>query len=162
MNRTKQRLNYSLLYYKKLFQRKMEMLLMKHLKKKSTHISQMLKNTTQEFRKLMLILINETVKQSKIPQNWKNSIVSMIPKKQHSSSNPNDYRPISLTSCLGKVAERPMLLKIKEFMHKNQIIIKQQSGFRHRRQTKDNIFHLTQKAIETLNRGKRMCTIFLT
>ena len=81
----------------------------------------------------------------------------MIPKKQHNSSNPKDYQPINLTSCL---AERLMLTKIKEFLDKHKIIIKQQSGFRQKRQTKDNIFHLTQKAIETINREKRMCTIF--
>ena len=53
-----------------------------------------------------------------------------------------------------------MLIKIKEFLKKNKIIIKQQSGFRQKRQTKDNIFFLTQKAIETINRKKRMCAIF--
>jgi hypothetical protein len=53
-----------------------------------------------------------------------------------------------------------MLIKVKEFLDKNKIIIKQQSGFRQKRQTKDNIFFLTQKATETLNRGKKMCTIF--
>ena len=42
----------------------------------------------------------------------------------------------------------------------NNTIIKQQSGFRRGRQTRDNIFHLTQKALETVNRGKKMCTIF--
>jgi hypothetical protein len=85
----------------------------------------------------------------------------MIPKKQNNSSNPRDYRPISLTSCLAKVAERLMLTKIKEFLDKNKIIIKQQSGFRQKRQTKDNIFCLTQKAIETLNRGKKCAQSFL-
>jgi hypothetical protein len=58
------------------------------------------------------------------------------------------------------VAERLMMIKIKEFLVKNKIIIKQQSGFRQKRQTKDNIFFLTQKAIESLNRGKKLCTIF--
>ena len=53
-----------------------------------------------------------------------------------------------------------MMIKIKEFLVKNKIIIKQQSGFRQKRQTKDNIFFLTQKAIESLNRGKKLCTIF--
>jgi hypothetical protein len=53
-----------------------------------------------------------------------------------------------------------MMIKIKEFLDKNKIIIKQQSGFRQKRQTKDNIFFLTQKAIESLNRGKKLCTIF--
>lgn len=140
-------------------------IVIKNLNKKSTSgedkISNlMIQNTTQEFRKIILHLINETVKQSKLPKNWKSSLISMIPKKQINSCNPKDYRPISLTSCLAKLSERLIMIRFKEFLDKNKITIKQQSGFRQKRQTKDNIFFLTQKAIETLNRGKRMCTIF--
>ncbi len=39
----------------------------------------MIQNTTKEFRIIILRLINETVKQSTIPQSWKNSVISMIP-----------------------------------------------------------------------------------
>jgi hypothetical protein len=53
-----------------------------------------------------------------------------------------------------------MLAKTKEFMEKNNIIIKQQSGFRNKRQTRDNIFYLTQKATESFNRKKNMRAIF--
>ena len=53
-----------------------------------------------------------------------------------------------------------MGLKLKEFLKENKIIIKQQSGFRERRQTKDNICFITQKAIEQFNRGKKVCAIF--
>ena len=49
-----------------------------------------------------------------------------------------------------------MLSKTKEFMEKNNIIIKQQSGFRNKRQTRDNIFYLTQKATESINRKKNI------
>ena len=120
----------------------------------------MIQKTSQEFRKIILYLINETVKQSKIPQQWKNSVICMIPKKQKNTGNPKEYRPISLTSCVAKLAERLMLSKTKEFMEKNNIIIKQQSGFRKQRQTRDNLFFLTQKATESVNRGKKMITIF--
>jgi len=122
--------------------------------------NKMLQNTCQEFRKIILNLINETVKQAKIPKEWKNSVISMIPKKNKNSSNPKEYRPISMTSCIAKLAERLILSKMREFMDKNNIIIKQQSGFRKQRQTRDNLFHLTQKATETINRGKKMCSIF--
>jgi hypothetical protein len=84
----------------------------------------MLLNSTQEIRSIILQLINESVKQSKIPKSWKNSLINMIPKKNFNSSSPKDYRPISLTSCLAKLAERLMLLKIKEFLDKKGIIIK--------------------------------------
>ena len=120
----------------------------------------MLKNTSLEFRKIILKLINQSISQSKIPQEWKQSTITMLPKKQSNSSNPKDYRPISLTSCIGKLAERLILIKIKCFMDSNNIIIKQQSGFRKKRQTRDNILFLTQKALESTNRGKKMCTIF--
>ena len=72
-------------------------------------------------------LINKTDNFSSISQLWKNSTITMIPKKQNDSNNPKDYRPISLTSCLAKLSERLMLMKIKEFMAKNNITIKQQS-----------------------------------
>ena len=120
----------------------------------------MIQNTTQDFKKILLHLINETVRQARVPQRWKESMISLIPKKKQQSSNPKDYRPISLTSCLCKLAERMILAKLKEHLEKNHLIIKQQSGFRKQRQTRDNIFHLTQKALETLNRGKKMCAIF--
>jgi hypothetical protein len=56
-------------------------------------------------------------------------MITMIQKKLKNSSNPKDYRPISLTSCIGKLAERLMLIKIKDFMEKNNILMRQ-SGFR--------------------------------
>jgi hypothetical protein len=117
----------------------------------------MIQNTSQELRHIILKLNNETVKQSKIPQERKNSIINMIPKKNKNSSNPKEYRSISLTSCVAKLAERLMLSKTKQFMEKNNKIIKQQSGFRNKRQTHDNIFYLTQKATESINRKKNMC-----
>jgi hypothetical protein len=99
-------------------------------------------------------------KNKKIPQEWKNSIFNMIPKKNKNSSNPKEYRPISLTSCVAKLAERLVLSKTKEFMGKNNIIIKKQSGFRNKRQTRDNLFYLTPKATESINGKKNMCIIF--
>jgi hypothetical protein len=53
-----------------------------------------------------------------------------------------------------------MGLKLKEFLKMKKIIIKQQSGFRECRQTKDNICFITQKTIEQFNRGKKVCAIF--
>ena len=120
----------------------------------------MLKNTNQNFRILILKLINLTIKQSKLPTSWKESIITMIPKKQVNSSNPKDYRPISLTSCLAKLAEKLIAIKLKDFLDKNKLILKQQSGFRKNRQTRDNIFHITQKIIESFNRKKKVCAIF--
>ena len=84
----------------------------------------------------------------------------MIPKKVSNSCNPKDYRPISLTSNLAKLAEKMISRKLKEFLTQNNIIIKQQSGFRNHRQTKDNLLFITQKILEQFNRRKRVLAIF--
>ena len=45
-------------------------------------------------------------------------------------------------------------------MDSHHLIIKQQSGIRKQRQTRDNIFFLSIEALESLNRRKKMLTIF--
>ena len=84
----------------------------------------------------------------------------MIPKKVAKSNNPKDYRPISVTSCLGKLAERLLRTRLYDYLNKNNLLIDQQSGFRKYRQTKDNLFHLIQKTTESFNRKKKVCAIF--
>jgi hypothetical protein len=41
-----------------------------------------------------------------MPEAWKVAVITMIPKKTANSTDPSDYRGISLLSCLGKLAER--------------------------------------------------------
>ena len=84
----------------------------------------MIKNSNFYFKKLILHLINLTVEQNIMPQGWKESPITMIPKKKANSDNPEDNRPISLTSNIAKLAEKLIAIKIKEFLGKNKIIIK--------------------------------------
>jgi hypothetical protein len=53
-----------------------------------------------------------------------------------------------------------VLININEHLSKNKIIIKQQSGFRAHRQTKDNLFYLCQRNVEAFNRKMKNCVIF--
>ena len=84
----------------------------------------------------------------------------MIPKKNVELDNPKSYRPISMTSCLAKLCEKLILNRIKKFLKENNIIIKQQSGFRAHRQTKDNLLFLLQKIQETFIRKKKVLSFY--
>jgi hypothetical protein len=119
-----------------------------------------LKSLSPEFKMLLVKLFNESLKQSVVPSSWKESSIKMIPKKTLNSKDPKDYRPISLTSCIAKLCERLILKKLNEFLENKGLIIKQQSGFRRQRQTKDNLAYLTQKIIESFNRRKKVLSIF--
>ena len=57
----------------------------------------------------------------------------MIPKKDKKSDDPYEYRPISLTNCLGKLVERLIKHRTYEFLEKTNFIGPLQSGFRDKR-----------------------------
>ena len=58
----------------------------------------------------LLLIINKTWKTGNLPKSWKTAQVTPILKKGKPAGNPKSYRPISLTSCIGKVAERMIRL----------------------------------------------------
>jgi hypothetical protein len=62
----------------------------------------MIKNSSNNFKNIRVQLINLTAELEKLPQCWKESVITMIPKKKVNSDNPKDYRQISLTSNLAK------------------------------------------------------------
>jgi hypothetical protein len=80
--------------------------------------------------------------------------------KKDGKKDPKNYRPISITSCVARLCERFILIEINEHLKENKIIIKQQSGFRSFRQTKDNIFAICQRSLEAFNTKNKNCVIF--
>jgi hypothetical protein len=116
--------------------------------------NRLLKNLSAEARTRILTLFNLILSSSKLPNAWKESKIHMIKKKADSHSTLKSFRPISLTSCLCKLNERLIQTRLLDFLNKNNTIKAIQSGFRRHRQTKDNIFFLVQKALETFNRNK--------
>ena len=108
--------------------------------------------------KVLCVLINRSV-DSGIPLEWKVAKIIMIPKGE-SGPDPEKYRPISLTSCLGKLVERLVKSRLYKFLEDSGIIVKQQSGFRNNKGAADNLVFFTQKISETLNKGKKACGIF--
>jgi exonuclease III len=116
--------------------------------------NRLLKNTSTEFRARLLILFNSCLRSGTLPSAWKRSNVRMLKKKADSHSSVKNYRPISLTSCICKLYERIIQTRLATFLKENNVITNVQSGFRKHRSTKDNIFFIVQKALETFNRNK--------
>lgn len=74
----------------------------------------------------------------------------MFPKKGITSILKN-YRPISSTPCTTKLLEKIMHKRMDNHLIDNNIIIKQQSGFRKNRQTRDNLIFMIQKYLKHLD-----------
>ena len=116
------------------------------------------KKMPETYRYVVLKLINLSIK-TELPQAWRQASITMIPKKGK-PSDPTNYRPISLTSCLGKLAERTIKERLYKYLELNNILLKQQSGFRNNRGASDNLILFTQKISEAFNEDKKACGIF--
>lgn len=74
----------------------------------------------------------------KIPREWKTAIITPIFKKGV-SSEPSNYRPVSLTSVFCKLMERVIALDLINYLNNHKLINKQQHGFLKNRCTDTNL-----------------------
>lgn len=87
-------------------------------------------------------LFNCLFRYSHVPSQWKQAIVVPLLKNGKPPSEPGSYRPVSLTSCLGKLFERVIGARINWFVETNGIPHSSQAGFRPKRSTVDHIIQL--------------------
>lgn len=105
-------------------------------------------------------IINLSLKQAIFPNICK--IATVIPiHKKGDKSDMNNYRPISLTSNLGKLIEKTIKARITNFLEKFNFFAANQYGFRAGRNTQDAITHLTKLLHDDLDNGLRPICIYL-
>ena len=85
----------------------------------------------------------------------------MIAKEKVNLHDPGNYRPLSLTKCIGKLMEMIILHRLVYFLNIHNIISNFHSGFREKRQTTDNLLYLSQKAFEAFSEKKMMCGVVM-
>lgn len=88
-------------------------------------------------------LFNACIKLSYFPSSWKNASIIPIPKPNKDHSNPANYRPISLLSCLSKIFERIILIRLNKHIRENEIIPNTQFGFRAQHSTSHQLLRIT-------------------
>ena len=65
-----------------------------------------------------------------VPSLWKKAIVVPIMKADKDPTSTTSYRPISLTSTMGKTMERIINARLNWLLETNNIIANEQAGFR--------------------------------
>ena len=83
-------------------------------------------------------LFNELMHVGEVPSIWKTANVTPI-FKNGSSSNPRNYRPISLTCVCGKLFESGIKLVLNYYLHRHGFISDSQHGFLQGRSTTSNL-----------------------
>ena len=90
----------------------------------------MLKGVSKSLQisKPLCILMNRSFDEGIFPDTWKLSNVIPIFKKAD-KSQPCNYRPVALLSCIGKLQERIVFKDMYNFLIENNLLYKYQSGF---------------------------------
>ena len=110
---------------------------------------------------VLLKLINLSWEKGELPQIWKNAHLVPILKKGKNPAEPKSYRPISLTSCIGKIAERMINRRLYWYLESTGQLGKNQAGFRRGKCTEDQLFRLTQGIQDGFQNKKHTLAVFV-
>lgn len=106
------------------------------------------------------LLFNKSMTLGQVPSLWKMSNISAIFKGKGDKQIPSNYRPISITSCLGKMLEKIIFKYLYNYLDAFQILTKFQSGFRPKDSTVNQLLEIYHTIIENLDKGKEIKFIF--
>ena len=95
-----------------------------------------------------------------VPLDWRRANVVPIFKKG-SKSLPSNYRPVSLTSIVGKILERLIKDHMDEFLLEKNYLSSRQHGFMKDRSCQTNLISFYEEVSKTLDRGMAVDVIYL-
>jgi hypothetical protein len=106
-------------------------------------------------------IINASLRLCHFPSRWKRANVIFIPKPGKDPKFPQNYRPISLLSNVGKIVEKVILTRLVRMANDNAAIPDEQFGFRPKHSTADQLIHVTEFISHGMNQNKSTGAIFL-
>ena len=105
-------------------------------------------------------IFRESLAQGQAVLDWKLANVTPIFKKG-AKDNPSNYRPISLTSVVGKMLESIIADEIVEFLETNNLLLNSQHGFRHKRSCVTNLLEFFHKMFGIYDESKAIDILYL-
>ena len=105
-------------------------------------LNEYLKNSPKSVILIIVKLFNIVFRTGVVPSDWCNGFINPIFKNKGSSKCADNYRGITLLSCLGKLFTSTLNLRLTNFSIKRGIIGEEQAGFRPGYGTNDHIYVL--------------------
>ncbi|GFS23280.1 RNA-directed DNA polymerase from mobile element jockey [Elysia marginata] len=109
---------------------------------------------------ILLKILNDIWSCGIIPPSWKEANIIPIPKPNRDPSDPNNYTPIALTSCLCKTLERMVNDRLVWVLESQNLISKYQCGFRKDDSTFDHLIRFESGIREAFARKKQVLAVF--
>jgi len=110
--------------------------------------------------KPLVMIFSKSLDDGVVPYDWRVANVTPIFKKG-SKKDPANYRPVRLTSQIGKIFERIVKAKIMNFLEINHLINNSQHGFRSGRSCLTNLLEFMENVLQHIDEGRPVDEIFL-
>ena len=119
-----------------------------------------LKQLPETGKECLLKVMNHIWETGDFPPHWKEATVLPIPKPGKDLSDPKNYRPIALTSCICKTMERMANSRLVWYLESNDLLRPDQCGFRKGRSTLDALSSLETYIRDAFINGQQAVAIF--
>lgn len=124
-------------------------------------LNEYIKSTAELLLPLYVRLFNLILDQGVVPREWLIGMVLPIYKGKGDKHSVDNYRGITLLSCLGKLFTSLLNSRLTEFCTTNEIILENQTGFRQGYSTLDHVFLLKNLIDMYLDQKKRLYCTFI-
>jgi exonuclease III len=120
----------------------------------------MLKICPTEVSLPLKIIFDKCIRDGKFPSSWKKANVQPVHKKDSRQSKKN-YRPISLLPICGKIFEKIIFDNMYFYLNMNNLLSKNQSGFRPGDSTINQLLSITNDIYESFEHNAETRAVFL-
>ena len=112
------------------------------------------------FVPILYTLFNKIFEMRYFPEKWPEGYVTPLHKKG-SINNVDNYRGLTLLSCVGKRFTCIINNRLKNWAENYNVYVEAQAGFRSNMRTADNVFVMHGLNTHVLNQGKQLYTLFV-
>jgi hypothetical protein len=95
-----------------------------------------------------------------MPEDWKRANITAIFKKG-AKNNPGNYRPVSLTSQVGKLCEKIIKDEVVKHLESNKLITDSQHGFRNKKSCLTNLLEFCENIAGVIDDGDPIDIVYL-
>ena len=122
--------------------------------------AKLIKQAGDTITESLLGVFNLSLRTGIFPDDWKFAKVTPIYKSEDKTLCEN-YRPISVISNIAKIFEKLVCRQLNTFLDNNNIIVKNQSGFRRNHSTETSLLQSTEMWLKSMDQGQINGVIFL-
>ena len=118
-------------------------------------LNEFIKSTFDKMEQIYVSLFNRILNEGQIPESWTIGLIVPIYKNKGDKDDFNNYRGITLLSCLGKLFTSVINSRLNRFAEETRLINENQTGFRKNYSTLDHVFLLKNLIDLNVKNGKQ-------